>query len=38
VWDITVAGDLVVKMSPLKELTPASLNGQLGTYVANGWK
>jgi len=38
VWDITVAGDLVVKMSPLHELTPASLNSQLGTYVANGWK
>src|SRR5882757_435492 len=38
VWDITVAGDLVVKMSPLRELTPASLSSQLGTYVANGWK
>jgi len=38
VWDITVAGDLVVKMSPLKELTPAALNSQLGAYVANGWK
>jgi multiple sugar transport system substrate-binding protein len=38
VWDITQAGDLVVKMSPLKELTPAALNGQLGTYCANGWK
>jgi multiple sugar transport system substrate-binding protein len=38
VWDITQAGDLVVKMSPLRELSPASLNGQLGTYCANGWK
>jgi multiple sugar transport system substrate-binding protein len=38
VWDITVAGDLVVKMSPLNELTPAALNSQLGAYVANGWK
>ena len=37
-WDITVAGDMVVKMSPLGELTPAAVNGQLGTYNANGWK
>ena len=38
VWDITVAGDLVVKMSPLRELNAASLNSQLGVYCANGWK
>ncbi|HEX4724274.1 MAG TPA: extracellular solute-binding protein [Pseudonocardiaceae bacterium] len=38
VWDITVTGDMVVKMSPLGELSPAAVNGQLGTYNANGWK
>jgi multiple sugar transport system substrate-binding protein len=33
-WDIEAAGDILVKMSPLKELDPAATNAQLGTYTA----
>jgi len=31
-WDITAAGDILVKMSPLKELTPAATNQQIAVY------
>ena len=31
-WDIQVAGDILVKMSPLKELGPAATNQQLAVY------
>jgi multiple sugar transport system substrate-binding protein len=31
-WDIQVAGDILVKMSPLKELDPAATNQQLAVY------
>jgi multiple sugar transport system substrate-binding protein len=31
-WDITAAGDIVVKMSPLRELDPAAANAQLAVY------
>ncbi|MEV5703748.1 extracellular solute-binding protein [Actinoallomurus sp. NPDC052274] len=37
-WDIEKAGDLLVKMSPLKELSPAALNTRLGAYAASTWK
>jgi multiple sugar transport system substrate-binding protein len=39
-WDIEAAGDILVKMSPLKELDPAAANAQLGTYniAANSGK
>ncbi|MFC0434233.1 ABC transporter substrate-binding protein [Kutzneria buriramensis] len=31
-WDIEAAGDILVKMSPLKELDPAGTNAQLAVY------
>jgi len=37
-WDITSAGDLVVRMSPLKEASPATTNSKLGTFTASTWK
>jgi multiple sugar transport system substrate-binding protein len=37
-WDITSAGDLVVRMSPLKEQSPAGTNSKLGAFTANTWK
>jgi multiple sugar transport system substrate-binding protein len=34
-WDITAAGDILVKMSPLRELDPAATNAQLGVYTTS---
>lgn len=34
----TDAGDVLVKMSPLKETDPAATNQALGALVANSWK
>jgi multiple sugar transport system substrate-binding protein len=34
----TDAADVLVKMSPLKETTPAATNQALGALVANSWK
>ena len=31
-WDIEAAGDILVKMSPLKELDPTTTNAQLAVY------
>ena len=31
-WDIEAAGDILVKMSPLKELDPTTANAQLAVY------
>ena len=37
-WDITKAGDIVIKMSPLKQASSAAVNSQLGAYNTNSWK
>lgn len=37
-WDIEKAGDVLVKMSPLKELNPATANTQIGVYSISTWK
>jgi multiple sugar transport system substrate-binding protein len=37
-WDIQKAGDIVIKMSPLKQDSSATINSQLGAYNINSWK
>ncbi|RSM84975.1 sugar ABC transporter substrate-binding protein [Kibdelosporangium aridum] len=37
-YDQAIAGDALVKMSPLKQETPESTNRQLGTIIADSWK
>ncbi|HEX4223335.1 MAG TPA: extracellular solute-binding protein [Pseudonocardiaceae bacterium] len=37
-WDITKAGDIVIKMSPLKQASSATVNSQLGAYNNDSWK
>ena len=37
-YDEILAGDTLVKMSPLAENGPAATNAQLGTLIANTWK
>ncbi|HEX3786078.1 MAG TPA: extracellular solute-binding protein [Pseudonocardiaceae bacterium] len=37
-WDIQKAGDIVIKMSPLKQASAATVNTQLGAYNTDSWK
>ncbi|MET0136626.1 MAG: extracellular solute-binding protein [Kibdelosporangium sp.] len=37
-YDPVIAGDTLVKLSPLRQDTPAATNRQLGTIVADSWK
>lgn len=37
-WDQQKAGDIVIKMSPLKQANSATVNSQLGAYNIDGWK
>ena len=37
-WDFEKAGDVLVRMSPLKELNPATANTQIGVYSTSTWK
>ena len=37
-WDIQKAGNIVIKMSPLKQADSATVNSQLGAYNIDSWK
>jgi multiple sugar transport system substrate-binding protein len=37
-YDDAIAGDTLVKMSPLKQQPPAATNQQLGAIIADSWK
>jgi multiple sugar transport system substrate-binding protein len=37
-YDDILAGDALVKLSPLRETSPAQTNAALGTLIANSWK
>jgi multiple sugar transport system substrate-binding protein len=37
-YEDKLAGEALVRMSPLKESTPASLSQELGTMIATSWK
>jgi multiple sugar transport system substrate-binding protein len=37
-YDDVLSGDALVKLSPLRETSPAATNGALGTLIANSWK
>jgi multiple sugar transport system substrate-binding protein len=37
-WDIQKAGDIVIKMSPLKQASSATVNSQLAAYNNDSWK
>jgi multiple sugar transport system substrate-binding protein len=37
-YDQAIAGDALVKLSPLKQESVASTNKQLGTIIADSWK
>jgi multiple sugar transport system substrate-binding protein len=37
-WDIQKAGDIVIKMSPLKQASSAAVNSQLSAYNLDSWK
>jgi multiple sugar transport system substrate-binding protein len=37
-WDIQKAGDILIKMSPLKQADSATVNNQLGAYNIDSWK
>jgi multiple sugar transport system substrate-binding protein len=37
-WDFQKAGDILIKMSPLKQASSAAVNSQLGAYNLDSWK